>query len=797
MKIKILTISIFIFSLLLAYNLCYSQNENDSCTKIIEQAQKSGKYDTSTIKILNKVFFENLKINNSKAAEIAAIGIQLATKNNDSLFLERMQNLRGMTILEQNSYPMALQIFFSTYEYFSRKNLKSDLANTLLLISQTYIEQNFQDIATDKILIAIDLFRQTGDSASIGVAYRLLGQTSIDFDNQKALKYFLYSKKLLEKNNNLTELAKTFFQLGNYYYQTDQTDLSIQYLTRSLQIFKQQQKMFELAQTYLYLGDIFSDQNLFTKAIYQYNLVKNIAKQFNLLKLRATANLKIAQCLLNQRDFFIAINYADSTISDASIINNNYLTSQAYNILSQCNFNLNKIQQAYQYSNLYAQYLSQYYEQEQSGNFSSFQMNLETQNKENELRLVKMNNEKQRLELIQKQYDRNIIFVVVILLLGLSIIIFVFFRLRERKKNALQLESTNEKLQMEVEDRKRAELESKTNEYRYKLLFNQSPIGILQFNENFHISEINGTIAEIFHVDAKEIINTHLNSIFDRKTVSQITSFFETKGEQTTTTFCEIPTIKEVVYISLTIKKYHIWENEQEFVGGIIIIQDLTEQKKFERYYTTNLASKQKLLKHLPDNLILLDKKENIVSIHFPHNPKLEVSASKLTDLFTEQIITLIRTNIINIEKSKVVAQFVFSDSSVNYLVRIIPYDNNNMLVISELVGEAEDAGIVIRKSIQTNNFSTDTYLRSIQNDIDKELIPVYHNIQRGLSFLMIKNFAEKIVQIGKKYDNGKFLDFGDKLLDSLTSFNIAKVNGILDNFPTFINEFITINNKF
>ena len=99
----------------------------------------------------------------------------------------------------------------------------------------------------------------------------------------------------------------------------------------------------------------------------------------------------------------------------------------------------------------------------------------------------------------------------------------------------------------------------------------------------------------------------------------------------------------------------------------------------------------------------------------------------------------------------------------------------------------------------ETNNNKTskDNYLNSIQNDIEKELLPIYQNIQRGLSFLMIKNFAEKIVTLGKNYNNNKITDYGEQLLDYVTSFNVFKVNETIEKFPSFISQFMGLSAKF
>ncbi|MBN2664111.1 MAG: PAS domain S-box protein, partial [Bacteroidales bacterium] len=424
------------------------------------------------------------------------------------------------------------------------------------------------------------------------------------------------------------------------------------------------------------------------------------------------------------------------------------------------------------------------------------QMNLETQNQETEIEVLKMISEKEKLQLANKQYKRTKIFVVVIFLLFLLYLLFIYYRSRERKKAADVLKHANERLKLEVEERKKAEFISKSNEKQYELVFNQTPVGILQFDENLIISNVNERFAEIFYKTSVEINNKHLNSIFDRNTVQKIIYLFESK-EEIIKLRNEIPTKKEVVFVSVTVKKYRLWIKNNEVIGGIIIVQDFTEQKKAERYYKANIKLKQMLVKQIPDDIILLDDDENILEIHFPDAPEREVGVSKLEDIFKDSTLSVFRTHLLNSKYNKKTSQFFFSDNYDNFLVRVFPANENVMIIISRFEGEAQDAGIIIKEQSNKKETSVDNYIIKIQEGIEQELLPIYQNIQRGLSFIMIKNFAEKIVELGKTYNNKKIKDFGEKLLDHVTSFNVFKVNQLLDDFPSFISQFMGISSKF
>lgn len=751
--------------------------------------------DSSTVQILNKFFFENYKLNTSKAAEIASIGLQIAIKHNDSLLLFQMQNLRALAILHQGTYFMALQIFFQNYQFFLKHDSKYNIAKTLQYIGFTYLEQNLPDISIQKFEEALKIFKSIGDSINSAILYRYLALAYSNIDNIKCKQYFFKSANLLYKFKQNNELAYTYYEMSNYFFENEQLKEAQQYINQALKLFNFTGNAYDLIKTYILIAEINEKMNNINEALKNYILAKNYSDEQNLTKLSALSNLGLAKVYIKANKYTKAYLYADTALQLSISLENYDLISKSYKLLAEILQKQGQKDKTIEYLKNYIYYFQKYNENKQSANISSFQLNLELQNIENNLTLYKMISEKEQLELLKKQYKKNIFFIVTILFLGLIFLIYVLIQMYQRKKSANELKTKNEQLNKEIEERKKAESEALTNEYRFRLLFSQTPIGIIQVNENLYINQVNEKISEILKKPANEILNVHINNIFDRKIVAEISKLFENKEETVYNITTEVPTLNEVVFISITIKKYHIWDNNQNFVGAIIIVQDLTEQKRTERMYNINVQTKQKLLKSFPDNLVLINQLEEIKAIHFPYNSHAEITASKLSDLFTDEILTIIRTNIYKLNKNKTFVQFSFSENNMNFYVRILPSNDNYLMVVTQLPDQLENIGIITTAARQT--YSPNDYnFVNIQNDIKQELIPIYQNIQKGLSFLMIKNFAEKIIQIGKKYQNNRLIDYGEKLFDGLTSFNISKVNSLLDTFPSFIGEIIFLSNK-
>jgi len=773
----------------------YSRSDIDSLHNLLIERLENGDSSEATLNITYQLFEKTIGNTPLKAAEYAAYSMQIASHLQDSVLIARSKNLLGFSYLMQKNYFMATQLFFDAYSIFIKYNAQDDIAKTLLLWAKVYTEQNSIDIARQKVDKAMEIYRKIGDSTGVAEAYKVLGETNIFYDNYTAVEYFNKALAIFTKENDDYNTGIIFNLLAKAHLDMAKTDIAFDYASKSVTIFKNLHKNIQLAETYYILGQIFSYKHQYQQAVEYFNKALNIYKQNQFDAKIAITRYELAHIEFLKKNYSNAENLYNQALTYAKLYNDLDIKLKVYQDLKEINIYLNNTSKALQYSELYSQTLSDYYQDKSLKNFSSFEMNIETNRFDKELELVKIKSEKEKLQLAQEQYRRSKMFIIIIFVLVLLYLIFIYFRLRERRKTTQKLEKANEKLKKEIEERKNAELEAKSNEQRYKLLFSQSPIGILQFDEHLTITDINDRFANIFHSNPKDFKKKHLNIIFDRRTIKKINELMHNPKENMLITNSEIPTKKEVIYVAVTVKKYKIWTKLEEITAGVIIIQDFTEQRRVERLYKENILSKNKMFTIIPDDILLVDAEENITEMHFPDRPDKELKVTKLEHLFAEDIYNIFKTHIAKVENTKTYSQFFFTDGQDNFLVRIFPKDDIFLIIISRYKGELHNAG-VIDNDIRQNTTGKEDYLKNLKVDIEKELLPIYQNIQRGLSFIMIKNFAEKIVKLGKKHDNKKIIDFGETLLDYVTSFNVMKVNEQLDNFPSFINQFMGFTSK-
>ncbi len=787
-------ISLVLFSYAVIFSVVLdAQNLEDSLKIRLE----AGDSDQVSLNLAKKLFDSYIEKDDPKSLEYAALYLQIAQHMGDSLLIAKGENMIGTGYMEQRNYFMASGSFFKAYSIFTKNNAQEEIASTLLLWAKLYNEQENYDLSRTKLQKAIDIYRQLGDSAGVAKAFVLFGLTYLNTDDYKALDYFEKAFNIVPVDSPESVEIYSYLAMANY--NLGKVKEATDYLITAENYYKKNNDEVKLAEIYEKFGDIFSEEELSAKAEDYYTKSLDLFEKYDFKKAVANLKLKLAFLYLKNEDYKKSADYAEEVISYATLYNNPQMQKEAYFILLQIYKNKGDTVNALKYSELYSDAVEKYYKDKELRNFSSFEMNIEINRFDKELELLKVKNEKDKLQLAQKQYKRNKIYAVTLAVIFLLFIIFLYLRFRERKKTAAKLLKNNQILKQEIEDRKRFEAEAQRNEQRYKLLFDQSPIGIINFNENLYITEVNDRFLKIFHSKKKDIIGQHINRIFDRKTVQEIQELFRIREKSILKVESEIPTKEEVVYVSVTVKKYEYHSDDEDYYGGIMILQDLTEQKRAERFYKLNILTKQKLLEKNPDNLILIDKEERIVAIHLPQSPELELKVSKLHDIITEEVTyAMFSSHIEKLNDENDFSQFYISEHGQNFLVRIFNIPGGYLIIISK-VHSIDTVSEDVSKSLNLSQTtqSADEYLSNIKDDIKNNLLPVYQNIQRGLSFLMIRSFAEKIIQVGQKHKNNKMIEYGEELLDALNSFNVVEVNKIIEQFPAFISQFMQFRIEF
>lgn len=144
-------------------------------------------------------------------------------------------------------------------------------------------------------------------------------------------------------------------------------------------------------------------------------------------------------------------------------------------------------------------------------------------------------------------------------------------------------------------------------------IFNHAPIGIFYFTPNLHITKLNNRFCEYLGSSKDQLLHLNMNNINDKNVLPAITDAL--KGNNGyyegyyKTTFSN-----QKIYILLQTSP--IYNSTNEIIGGMGIIQNISERKNFEDALIESEKKYRHLIENLNDIFFTINAHGNIVFIN-------------------------------------------------------------------------------------------------------------------------------------------------------------------------------------
>ncbi len=132
----------------------------------------------------------------------------------------------------------------------------------------------------------------------------------------------------------------------------------------------------------------------------------------------------------------------------------------------------------------------------------------------------------------------------------------------------------------EITEQKKIELELRKSEEKYRTIFANSPVGIFNFDENGVILDCNQNFVDIIGSSRRVLIGFNiLERVPDQKLVSAISDAIST-GHGYYEDYYKSVTANKVTPVKVFLQA--VRDDKGDFVYGVGIVEDITEQKKYE-----------------------------------------------------------------------------------------------------------------------------------------------------------------------------------------------------------------------
>ncbi len=510
--------------------------------------------------------------NNNKALDISE-------ELNDSLGISRAYNNLGLCYWKMGELDVALDYYFKSLDFEEKTN-----HNTFNNISIIYgMMENF-DKSLEYQKRALKIREELGNKDAIIGSLNNLG---IIYDKlnkpEKALEYLLESVKISEEIGKKAGLGRALNNIGSLYEnELNEPEKALEYYLKSLQINKKTNESYQIAITLINIG-----------------CVETKLKKY-----------KTALIILKQG------------LNKAKEIHAKDLIKNAYSSLSDYYYSTGNYKKALEYFQSYIAVKDSIFSKESNDRIAEMQVKYETEKKEKENEIYKLQIEKDKLQKTRLYFGLSII-----LILG----VFVFYRfilktkvnkklkkeITERKKieNELELivaDRTGE-LKKEITERMQAAEALKKNEEKYRLLADNSIDVIWQMDLKLFFTYVSPSVKNIMGYTAEEWIGSRLSQYATRK------EFFK-MAREALYAIKNYKTYKYVILEAILLKKdateipveinTKLLLNKKGFPIGIQgTTRDITERKKAEEELEKYREHLEELIKERTKELEEKNKK--------------------------------------------------------------------------------------------------------------------------------------------------------------------------------------------
>lgn len=467
--------------------------------------------------------------------------------DNYVLLKARLINEEGVCFRKLNLPEKALELHFEALKIFEANKDTMGIAFSLANIGNVYHQIGEYDKALDHHFKSLFLKEHLNDDNQIAYSQTAIGLVLLDMkDYRRALDFFISAMAIHKKNNNLPRLADTYASIGKVMTMLNRfTDVQ-SYLEQSLEIHSK-------------IGNLYG---------------------------KASVLNQMANLLVIQQKYEEALKYLEESEEIGRKINSKAILHYNFKLQKEIYKSLKKADRALHYAEEASRIRDSLFTERQYHEINELQVRYETQKLDAE-------NEILRLRLIENDYRLKYVTAgTFIFILLIAILVFIN-RLAVNSRNKKNLEKLNQELETRVEERTEQlykEIKEKQDTYNIlkenqqhlKGIYDTSPFGIAVTNTDGRILHTNSRLSESTGIPAKEFLDsTWLRHILneDRKKVEMTWQNAHKSGEAVANLNFRIRNEKFVRWIRL---KAAPLSNDGEFTGLVVVMENITETKKFE-----------------------------------------------------------------------------------------------------------------------------------------------------------------------------------------------------------------------
>jgi len=337
------------------------------------------------------------------------------------------------------SFEKSLHYATQALEIAERLGDQRGIANSYNSIGVAYATLEIYDDAVTYFEKTRDLRNAFSDQKelvrvlnNLGIAYFHVGNM------EKSLSCFEEAAMISLEIKNDTLLAISYHNLGELNSHLENLSEAASILEISADYYQKSGNFVKWVEVLNILGDIYLKSGNQKKALEKLHLSRDACIRLDLLKELAFAENQIGKIFLQNGNFANALTFIHSSLENARASDNIGTISDAYFSLSEYYWKTDDLQKAYNYRKLSSEFKDTLFTQSIEQKLTTLQRQYNIESKDQELQILRRNEELEKLEIEKNRYYRNFMIVLISILITFSTI--SIYNLYQRRKSNIILE---------------------------------------------------------------------------------------------------------------------------------------------------------------------------------------------------------------------------------------------------------------------------------------------------------------------------------------------------------------------
>jgi C4-dicarboxylate-specific signal transduction histidine kinase len=378
---------------------------------LMEKLQIS--HENEFVNTLNRLAKEYSSTLPDSSFHYAELALKEAKKQNYDVGQANALSNLGFYYFDQHQYAQAMQYQQESLSICKKAEYKKGIANAFNNIGNIFEAQSDYDNALEYHLQALEINREIGSEDRIATSYNNIGNIYYNLSNyEKALEYYQNSLDLKEISGQKDKIAGALSNIGNVYMGMENSEEAIEYYQQALDIMKEIDHKQGIAHFTNNIGIIYGDLENYEEALKYLDSARKAYEELGDKRGLARSLYNMANLQVKLNNSQEALNFLAQSLELAQVVNDQEIALNSYNLYSDIYEKQNDFEQALAHHNKYTTLKDSIFSQESSNKIAEMQVKFETEKKEKENEIFKLQIEKQKLVQWRLYFGLMILFIV-------------------------------------------------------------------------------------------------------------------------------------------------------------------------------------------------------------------------------------------------------------------------------------------------------------------------------------------------------------------------------------------------